>query len=93
MQRLEKRDECSCLGRPQVLSVGRHVAATLDYLSDQLIVGEPESDLIQFRSAFPSSITQGVAVAALLGLKNKGALPLQGRTPFQVCLLYTSRCV
>src|SRR5229473_6162570 len=79
MQCLEKCHKRGCLRRTQVLPVRRHVAASLDHLADELILREPHGDAIQRRASLPAQLPEGMAVAALLGLKNKRALPLQGR--------------
>src|SRR5258706_4168717 len=79
MQSLEKCDERRGLCRTQVLPVRRHVAASLDHLADELVLREPHGDAIQRRASLPAQLPEGMAVAALLDLKNKCALPLQGR--------------
>ena len=48
VKRLEERHQCRSLRGTQVLSVGRHVAAALDHLADELILRELSSYLIQF---------------------------------------------
>src|SRR5262245_23790795 len=77
MQRLEKCDECGRLRWTQVFSIGRHVAASLNYLPDELVVCEPHRDVIQCRASLPTGPSKGMAVAALFELKNQRALPLQ----------------
>src|SRR5260370_37286462 len=79
MQGLEKCDERRGLCRTQVLPVRRHVAASLDHLADELVLREPRGDAIQRRASLPAQLPEGMAVAALLDLENKRALPLQGR--------------
>ena len=54
VQRLEKRHQRGCLGGTQVFSIRRHIAATLDHLAYQLILGKLNGDSIQFRPALPS---------------------------------------
>src|SRR5713101_2583532 len=80
MQGFEKCDERRGLCRIQVLSVCRHVAASLDHLADELVLREPHGDAIQRRASLPAQLPEGMAVAALLDLENKRALPLQGRS-------------
>src|SRR5258708_1615568 len=77
MQGLEKCDERRGLCRTQVLPVRRHVAASLDHLADELVLCEPHGDAIQRRASLTAQLPEGMAVAALLDLKNKRALPLQ----------------
>jgi hypothetical protein len=84
VQCLEESHQCSRLCGSQIFSVSRHVAAALDYLADELILRELNGDSIQLRTTLTSRAAQRVAVVALLYLKNERALPLQGRTPFQV---------
>src|SRR5580704_12428944 len=84
MQRLKERHQRGGLRRTQVLSISRHVAAALNHLPDQLILGELDGHSIQLRPALPSRTTQSVAIVALLSLKNQRTLPLQSRTPFEI---------
>src|ERR1700741_1688611 len=79
MQGFEKRDKRRGLCRTQVLPVRRHVAASLDPLADELVLREPHGDAIQRRASLSPQLPEGMAVAALLDLKNKRALPLPGR--------------
>src|SRR5260370_26062126 len=51
MERLQERDQRSRLCRTQVASVRRHVATTLNHLSDELILREPHRPLIESRAA------------------------------------------
>jgi len=46
MQGFEKRDKCSGFRGTQVFSVGRHVAAALDHLADELVLGQAHSNTI-----------------------------------------------
>ncbi len=84
VQRLEKRHQRGRLGGAQVLSVGGHVAATLNHLTYQLILRELNGDAIQFRPALSSRAAKSVAVMALLCLENERPLPLQRCAAFQV---------
>src|SRR5690349_6656186 len=77
MQGLEKRHERCRLRRHQVLAVRRHVAASLNHLADELILRQPHSHAIQSRTAFAAILAEGMAVAALLRLKDKRALPFE----------------
>src|SRR5713226_3803461 len=83
MQGLEKCDERRGLCRTQVLPVRRHVAASLDHLADELVLREPHGDAIQRRASLPAQLPEGMAVAALLDLKNKRALPFKRRCATQ----------
>src|SRR5260370_16328282 len=80
MQGLKKRDERRGLCRTQVLPVRRHVAASLDHLADELVLREPHGDAIQRRASLPAQLPEGMAVAALLHLKNKRAFPPHARS-------------
>ena len=51
MQGLKKFHQCRCLCRIQVLSICRHISATLDDLANELIWRETDSNLIERRSA------------------------------------------
>src|SRR5882762_1242621 len=86
MQRLEERDQRGGLRRAEVLSVGRHVAAALDYLADQLVLCERDGDSIEGRPALSSLAVERMAVVALLELKNERAMSLQGGPALQVLL-------
>src|ERR1700691_5021884 len=84
VERLEKSHECSGLRGTQIFSVSGHVAAALDDLANELILGELYGHSIQLGSAQPSHAPERVAIVALLGLKNERPLPLQRRAPLQV---------
>ena len=79
MERFEKCDESSRLGRTQIFSVRRHIAATLDHLADKLVLREPRGNAIEGWTSLASGIPERMAVAALLALKNKRTLPLKSR--------------
>jgi hypothetical protein len=49
MQRLKKGHKGRRLGRIEILSVGGHVAAALEYLAYQLIASQAHSDGIESR--------------------------------------------
>src|SRR5258707_2924740 len=85
MQGFEKCDERRCLRRTQILPVCGHVAASLDHLADKLVLREPHGNAIQSRPSLPAALPEGVAVAALLNLKNERALALKRR-----CTVYKS---
>jgi hypothetical protein len=77
MQTFQKRDQCSRFRRTQILSVGRHVATTLDYLPNQLVLRESHRDTVERRPPLATQIPKRMAVATLLGLKDERALPFQ----------------
>src|SRR5258708_1068115 len=77
MEGLKERDKGRGLWGTQVISVRRHIAAPLNHLPDELILGELHSRLIERRTALSTGFAERVAVAALFGLKNQGSLPLQ----------------
>src|SRR5262245_235514 len=77
MQRLEKCDECGRLRRTQVFSISRHVAASLKYLPDELVVRESHGNAVQGGASVPTGPSKGMAVATLFELKNERALPLK----------------
>src|SRR5260370_8685804 len=51
VERLQKGHQRSRLRRTQVLSVGRHIATTLNHLADELILRAPHPHLIDRLSA------------------------------------------
>src|SRR5258708_39442259 len=77
MQSFQKRDQGSRFRRTQILSVSRHVAASLDYLADQLVLRQSQGDAVQSRTSLPTTLTKRVTVAALLHLKDQRALSLK----------------
>jgi hypothetical protein len=76
MQSLEKGDERRSLWRTQVLSVRRHVAASLDHLAYELVLRQPHGYGIQGRTSLAAEVPKGMAVAALFGLKDERSLAL-----------------
>ena len=79
MQRLEEGDERRRLGGTQVLAVGRHVAAALDDLADELILRQAHGHVVERGPRSPPAVAERMAVAALLGLEHERALPLERR--------------
>src|SRR5262249_36624959 len=77
MKRFEKRNQRCCLRRSQILAVRRHIAPAQNYLPNQLILCQPHRHLIESWTALSTAFAQRMAVPALFGLKNQGALPLQ----------------
>src|SRR5260370_40778490 len=86
MERLEERHQRSGLRRAEVLSIGRHVAAALDHLADQLVVREPDSDAIEPGPALSSPLVERMTVAALLELQDQRPMYLHRRPAFKVLL-------
>src|SRR5260370_20920589 len=84
MQVFEKCDERYCLRRVQIFSVSRHVAASLDHLSDKLTCRQPHGDAVQRRTSLPANFPKRMAVAALLDLKHERTLPLKRARPVQI---------
>jgi hypothetical protein len=84
MQRLKECHKRSRFRRTQILSVGRHISAALDHLSDQLILGKAQSNAIERRSALPSLAIQRMAIVALLCLENQRTSPLESRACSQI---------
>src|SRR5690348_14877429 len=77
MQGLKKCHKRRGLRRTQILSVGGHVAASLNHLADQLVLCQPHRNTIQSGASLPALLSKGMAVSALLGLKDERALPLK----------------
>lgn len=77
VERREKCDQGSRFRRAQILSVSRHVAASLDYLADQLVLRQSHRDAVEGRPSLAAQIPKRMAVTALLDLKYERALSLQ----------------
>src|SRR4029077_5861024 len=77
MQRFEECDECGRLRRTQILPICRHVAAPLDHLADELVLREPDGNVVERRTPLSAEFTEGMAIAALLDLKHESPLPLK----------------
>src|SRR5580700_4207271 len=75
VQRFEERHERRGFRRIQVLAIGRHVAAALNHLPDELILGELYGNCIERGPALTSGATQGVAIVTLLRLEHERSLP------------------
>ena len=73
---LEKRDKRRGFRWAQVLSVCRHVAASLNYLADELVLREPHGNAVERGTPLPAEFTERMAIAALLLLKYKSPLSL-----------------
>src|SRR5580700_7482203 len=79
MQGFEKSDERRDLRRTQILRVRRHIAAALNNLADELVLREPRGNAVEGRTTLAPGIAEGMAVSALLALKDKCASPLKSR--------------
>src|SRR5215469_2028298 len=83
MQGFEKCHQGCCFRWAQVVPIRRHVAASLNHLANQLVLGEPNSHAVQSRPPLPARFAQRMTVAALLELKNESTLPLKSRCSVQ----------
>jgi hypothetical protein len=83
VQCLEECNKRRRLRGTQVLPICRHVAASLDYLANKLVLRQPNSNAVQCRPSLPARFPEGMTVAALLDLKNERALPFKRRRPVQ----------
>src|SRR5262245_24776148 len=79
-QRSHERDERVDFSRAQILAIGRHVAATLQNLADELIARLARRDAVERRPALSAFTAEAVAGPALLVLQHQGALKLERRT-------------
>src|SRR5262249_7332491 len=79
MERFHEGHQRGGLRWAQALAVGGHVPSALDHLADELIRVEPDGDRIERRTALAAAISERMAVVALLGLEDQGALTLQRR--------------
>src|SRR5258708_4851349 len=84
VERLEEGDEPGHLRRAQVLAVGRHLAATLQDLPDQLVPCEPCRDVVERGPAQTPFSAERMAVAALLFLDEQRALECERRAALQI---------
>ena len=76
-----KRDYRTYFCRAEILAIGRHVAATLDHLTDELVGGEAYSHTVQRRPSLPAQAPKRMAVAALLVLENQRPLEFERWIP------------
>src|SRR4029453_3842181 len=78
MEVLEEGDESRGLRRAEVLAVGRHVAAALDDLADEVVLRQAPGDVVEGGAALAAALLERMAVAALLDLEDQRALSLEG---------------
>jgi len=83
MQRLEECDQRGSLGGAEILSIGRHVSATLNHLPNQLILSQVHGHRIKRRPAHSAIAFEGVAVVTLFGLEDQCAAPFERCSSFQ----------
>src|SRR5580700_10136290 len=76
-QCLQECNESRSFCRAQILPVSGHVSSPLNHLPDELVRCSPYSHIVQGRPPLSANVSKGVAVAALLVLKDEGTLPLQ----------------
>src|SRR5271156_5939255 len=88
VQGVEESYECRGLRRTQVVPIGRHVAAALNHLPNELVLGQPHRNTIQGWPPLSARISERMAVAALLDLKYQRALPLECGCATNVALGY-----
>ena len=77
MQRLKEGDESGGFCRTEIFSIRGHVAATLNHLTDQLILGQAHCDGVKGGAAFSTLIVERVAVVALLQLEDQRTLAFE----------------
>src|SRR4029077_6892610 len=77
MECLEKRDKRRGFRWAQVLSVSRHVAASLNHLADERVLREPHGNAIERRTPLSAEFAERMAIAALLLLKYESPLSLK----------------
>lgn len=78
MEGLEEADQGRGLGGREILALRRHGAAAFEDLTNELILRHARGDEIEGRSALAAVAPDRVAVPALPGLEDYGALPLDG---------------
>src|ERR1700678_2506014 len=84
MQGLEKSYERRSLCGTQVVPIGRHVAAALNHLANELILRQANGNAVQGWPPLSTRVAERVAVAALLDLKHERTLPLKRSRPVNV---------
>src|SRR5215472_3600116 len=77
MQSLEKRNQSRGLGRVQTVSVSRHVAAALQHLANELVLGQPFGYRVERWPTLAALLPERVAVATLFALEDERALAFQ----------------
>src|SRR5580698_8300499 len=77
MQGLEESYERSGLCRTQVVPIGRHVAAALNHLPNELVLCQPYGNAVKGWPSLSTHVAKRVTVAALLDLEHERTLPLK----------------
>src|ERR1700733_2106369 len=77
VQGLKESHQRRSLGWTQVVPIGRHVAAALNHLPNELVLRQPHGNAVQGWPPLSTRVAKRVAVAALLDLKHQRTLPLQ----------------
>ena len=72
------------LGRIERVAVGGHVAAALQHLANDLVLGHARGDGVECGAALPAGARERMAVAALLVLQHQRALALQRSAVAQI---------
>src|ERR1700691_2276099 len=88
VQGLKESYERRSLCRTQVVPIGRHVAAPLNHLPNELVLRQPHGNGVQGWPPLSTRVAKRVAVAALLDLKHKRTLPLKRRRAVNVLVGY-----
>ena len=58
MEGFKEGNECSCFRRAEIFAVGRHVAAALDHLTNDLVMSEAHGDAVECRPALTSFVIE-----------------------------------
>src|SRR5580698_3525357 len=77
VQGLEESYERRSLCRAQVVPIGRHVAAALNHLANELVLRQPHGNAVQGWPPLSTHVAERMAIAALLDLKHERTLPLK----------------
>src|SRR5580693_2092762 len=88
VQGLEESYERRSLCGTQVVAIGRHVAAALNHLANELVLRQTHGNAVQSWPPLSTHVAQRVAVAALLDLKHERTLPLKCGRPVNVLVGY-----
>src|SRR5215469_8451924 len=84
MQRFQEGNQCCYFRRAQVLTIGGHVTAALDYLSHKLIVRHPGCHPVERRTSLATRTADRMTITALFHLEDQRTLPFQWRASVQV---------
>src|SRR5215471_5049113 len=84
VQRFQKGNQRRHFCRTQVLSIGGHVAAALDYLSHKLVARHPGCDPVERWASLAAGTSDRMTVAALFYLEDQRTLPFERRASAEV---------